>query len=61
MMRDSRSNLNGRFSASTEDKQKKTVMSWASVLIEYSPSVFVAATMPPGAEEFATALSTYKQ
>ena len=57
MMDNSRSNLNGWFE--TSDK-KETVMNWASVLIEYSPSVFTKSTMPPGAEDFTTALSIYK-
>ena len=60
MMNGSRSNLNDWFSASTSDKKKKIIMDGASVLIEYSPSVFATSTMPPGAEEFATALNTYK-
>ena len=57
MMENSRSNLNNWFE--TSDK-KWTVMNWASVLIEYSPSVFTKSTMPPGAEDFTTALSIYK-
>jgi hypothetical protein len=36
-------------------------MNGAAVLIEYSPSIFTAATMPPGAEEFAKALDVYKK
>jgi hypothetical protein len=60
MMNNSRSNLNEWFG--TSDGQKKNiVMNWASVLIEYSPSVFTKSTMPPGAEDFTTALSIYKQ
>jgi hypothetical protein len=35
-------------------------MNWASVLIEYSPSIFTKSTMPPGAEYFTTALTVYK-
>jgi hypothetical protein len=35
-------------------------MDGASVLIEYSPSVFTKGSMPPGAEDFTTALSIYK-
>jgi hypothetical protein len=35
-------------------------MNGASVIIEYAPSVFTKATMPPGAEDFTTALSIYK-
>ena len=56
MMKNSRSNLNNRFSSKTV----KTVMDWASVIIEYSPSVFTKWTMPPGAEDFTSALSVYK-
>ena len=58
MMNNSRSNLNNWFYA--VDK-KWVVMNWASVLIEYSPSVFTKSSMPPGAEDFTTALSIYKQ
>ena len=57
MMDASRSNLNNWF----HDKSATTVMNWASVLIEYSPTVFTKSTMPPGAEDFTTALSIYKQ
>ena len=57
MMKNSRSNFNNWFE--TTDK-KWVVMNWASVLIEYSPSVFTKSTMPPGAEDFTTALSIYK-
>ena len=56
VMENSRSNLNGWH----KSKTAKTVMNWASVLIEYSPSVFTKSTMPPGAEDFTTALSIYK-
>ena len=56
MMKNSRSNLNGWF----DSKTQQTVMNWASVLIEYSPSVFTKGSMPPGAEDFTTALSIYK-
>ena len=58
LMEDSRSHLNDWFNK--EDK-KKSVMDWASVLIEYSPTIFTKSTMPPGAEDFTTALSIYKQ
>ena len=61
MMDASRSSLNDWFNADTDTKKKNTVMNWASVLIEYSPSVFTKSTMPPGAEDFTTALSIYKQ
>ena len=57
LMKASRSNLNDWFN----DKSAKTVMNWASVLIEYSPSIFTKSTMPPGAEDFTTALSIYKK
>ena len=60
MMENSRSNLNDWFNAYTDAKKKKVVMDWASVVIEYSPSVFTKSTMPPGAEYFVTALSIYK-
>ena len=63
MMKNSRSNLNYWFdeTGGKGGKNAKTVMNWASVLIEYSPSVFTKSTMPPGAEDFTTALSIYKQ
>lgn len=57
LMKNSRSHLNDWFN--TEDK-KSSIMNWASVLIEYSPSIFSKSTMPPGAEDFTTALSIYK-
>ena len=67
LMKNSRSHLDTWFkrdgSRSTTDTQKlKTkIMNGASVLIEYSPSIFNKSTMPPGAEDFTTALSIYKQ
>jgi hypothetical protein len=36
-------------------------MNGASLLIEYSPSIFTKATMPLGAEEFTTALEVYRK
>jgi hypothetical protein len=56
LMENSRSHLDEWFNKKTAN----TVMNWASVLIEYSPSVFATSTMPPGAEDFTTALSMYK-
>lgn len=56
LMENSRSHLEEWFNKKTAN----TVMDWASVLIEYSPSVFAASTMPPGAEDFTTLLSIYK-
>ena len=56
LMKGSRSNLNNWF----KNKSASTVMNWASVLIEYSPSIFANGTMPPGAKDFTTALSIYK-
>jgi hypothetical protein len=61
MMNNSRSNLNNWFYATTDTAKKNLVMNGASVLIEYSPSIFTVATMPPGAEDFTTALTIYKQ
>ena len=58
LMENSRSHLENWFHAN--DKRKE-IMDWASVLIEYSPSIFTKSTMPPGAEDFTTALSIYKQ
>ena len=58
LMNNSRSSLNSWFNEGTN--KRKAVMDWASVLIEYSPSIFTKSTMPPGAEDFTTALSVYK-
>ena len=61
VMENSRSNLNKWFSTvNGGGKNAQTVMNWASVVIEYSPSVFTKGSMPPGAEDFTTALSIYK-
>jgi len=57
LMKDSRSHLEGWFEASNKTTE---VMNWWSVVIEYSPSIFTKGTMPPGAEDFTTALSIYK-
>jgi hypothetical protein len=57
LMKKSRSHLENRF----KNDQKKEVINWASVVIEYSPSIFSSATMSPGAEDFITALSVYKK
>ena len=59
-MKNSRSNLNKWFDSQNGGKNANTVMNWASVVIEYSPSVFTKGSMPPGAEDFTTALSIYK-
>ena len=59
MMERSRSHLETWFDIN--GKTAKNIMNWASVLIEYSPSVFTKSSMPPGAEDFTTALSIYKQ
>jgi len=59
LMKSSRSNIKNRFKPWTNKKNE--VMDWASVLIEYSPSVFTKSTMPPGAEDFTTALNIYKK
>ena len=59
LMNNSRSHLENWFK--TQENQKwREVMNWASVVIEYSPSIFTKSTMPPGAEDFTTALSIYK-
>jgi hypothetical protein len=63
MMKNSRSNLNKWFQIkwnNKEEQRRKYVMDGASVIIEYSPSVFTKWTMPPGAEDFTSALSVYK-
>ena len=57
LMKDSRSHLETRF---VEWNKTTKVMNWWSVVIEYSPSIFTKGTMPPGAEDFTTALSIYK-
>ena len=61
LMRLSRSHLENWFTASTPADKKWEIMKWWSVVIEYSPSVFTKSSMPPGAEDFTTALSIYKQ
>ena len=65
LMKDSRSHLETWFTREgsrdgDEPQLTKKVMNWASVVIEYSPSIFTKSTMPPGAEDFTTALSIYK-
>ena len=64
LMINSRSHLETWFnrdgSRADETQLASKVMNWWSVVIEYSPSIFTKGTMPPGAEEFTTALSIYK-
>ena len=60
LMDKSRSHLENWFKAD-ENQKWSEIMKWWSVVIEYSPSVFTKSTMPPGAEDFTTALSIYKQ
>jgi hypothetical protein len=65
LMSESRSNINDWFIVRWSDQEvlnqrRRYVMNWASVVIEYSPSIFTKSTMPPGAEDFTTALSIYK-
>ena len=62
----SRSNLNNWFKVNWSEQdisnqRKNMIMNWASVVIEYSPSIFTKSTMPPGAEDFTTALDIYKK
>ena len=60
-----RSQLNGRFyvwwssEASIKSERRNEIFNGASVLIEYSPSLWSA--LPPGASEFTKALDVYKQ
>jgi hypothetical protein len=66
VMTQRRSELNQRFWAvSNVNAAKLTrrnyLMNGAAVLIEYSPSIFTTATMPPGAEEFTLALAVYRK
>ena len=61
LMNNSRSHLNDWFDKDSLAEKKQSVMNGASVLIEYSPSIFTKSTMPPGAEDFTTALTIYKQ
>ncbi|GHV23423.1 hypothetical protein FACS189428_6910 [Clostridia bacterium] len=61
-----RSELNQWFRSRSSQDQSATdrrnyIMNGAAVLIEYATSVFTKATMPPGAEEFTTALAVYRQ
>jgi hypothetical protein len=62
LMKDSRSHLENWFKQinGKGGKNAGTIMDWGSVVIEYSPSIFTKSTMPPGAEDFTTALSIYK-
>ena len=60
LMEKSRSHLETWFDDTDTSSKATKIMNWASVLIEYSPSIFTKSTMPPGAEEFTTALSIYK-
>lgn len=64
-MKNSRSHIDGwrkdETSRNNEDELKTKVMNGASVVIEYSPSIFTQSTMPPGAEYFTTALDIYKK
>jgi len=66
VMAERRSNLNEWFRCSDNSLTCKTtrrnyVMKGASLLIEYAPSIFTKSTMPPGAEEFTTALEVYRK
>ena len=65
LMEGSRSHIDGWRKNETDrnpdDELKTKVMNWASVVIEYSPSIFTQSTMPPGAEYFTTALDIYKK
>ncbi|MDR2415450.1 MAG: hypothetical protein LBD75_02305 [Candidatus Peribacteria bacterium] len=45
----------------SQTQRRNYLMNGAAVLIEYSPSIFTTATMPPGAEEFTKALEVYKR
>jgi hypothetical protein len=60
-----RSQLNGRFyvggtsDAAIKAERRNEIFNGASVLIEYSPSLWSA--LPPGASEFTKALDIYKQ
>ena len=65
LMKNSRSHVETWFKkdgSKSDSKQEltKNIMNWGSVVIEYSPSIFTKSTMPPGAEDFVTALSIYK-
>ncbi len=64
LMIKSRSHLDTWFnrdgSRADEPQLASKVMNGWSVVIEYSPSIFTKGSMPPGAEEFTTALSIYK-
>ncbi|MDR2190440.1 MAG: hypothetical protein LBP53_04560 [Candidatus Peribacteria bacterium] len=65
VMANRRSELNQWFTCKSPTTQCQTqrrnyIMNGAALLIEYSPSIFTTATMPPGAEEFTKALEVYK-
>ena len=67
VMQDRRSELNewfrspGTNQSADQARRRDLIMNGASLLIEYSPSVFTKSTMPPGAEEFTTALEVYRK
>ena len=63
LMKDSRSAINTWFHVDGDTEyttRRNYIMNGASVLIEYSPSIFTKNTTPPGAEYFTTALTVYK-
>ena len=66
LMKHSRSHLETWFKSDgsrdgDETQLGRKIMNGWSVVIEYSPSIFTKGSMPPGAEDFTTALSIYKQ
>lgn len=66
VMQDRRSELNEWFwspgtLAADQARRRELIMNGASLLIEYSPSIFTASTMPAGAEEFTKALEVYRK
>jgi hypothetical protein len=60
-----RAQLNDRFRVKSNDEAKikierrNKIFNWASVLIEYSPSLWTS--LPPWAEDFTKALEVYKK
>jgi len=65
LVKSRRSQLNHRFMTSSSSEsaikaeRRNEIFNWASVLIEYSPSLWNA--LPPGADEFTKQLSVYKK
>lgn len=61
-----RAEVNKWFNTNPDQKQifldrQSYIMEWASLLIEYSPSIFANATMAPWTKDFTNTLSVFRQ